>query len=97
VGDVVSDRERAEAHRLARDTYRELIALRARIDEEIEAARADMEATRRGVRPLCGTEKGYQWHRHDADNWPLPKDDPCGCRAAHAAHGRKAARAEEAA
>lgn len=35
---------------------------------------------------FCGTERGYQWHRyHDADNWPLPKGDPCGCRAAHAA------------
>lgn len=35
-------------------------------------------------RPDCGTEWGYRWHRrHDPDNWPLPPDDPCGCRAAH--------------
>jgi hypothetical protein len=35
---------------------------------------------------FCGTERGYQWHRYnDRDNWPLPADDPCGCRAAHAA------------
>lgn len=36
---------------------------------------------------FCGTERGYQWHReHDRGNWPLPADDPCGCRAAHRAH-----------
>jgi hypothetical protein len=36
---------------------------------------------------FCGTERGYQWHRHnDSFNWPLPPDDPCGCRAAHRAH-----------
>ncbi len=35
---------------------------------------------------MHNTERGYQWHRHnDPDNWPLPADDPCGCRAAHAA------------
>lgn len=35
----------------------------------------------------CGTERGYQWHRYHQreHNWPLPKSDPCGCRAAHAA------------
>lgn len=40
------------------------------------------------LRPMfCGTERGYQWHRHnDRSNWPLPADDPCGCRAAHRAH-----------
>lgn len=32
-----------------------------------------------------GTERGYQQHRSNGD-WPIPKDDPCGCRAAHAAH-----------
>lgn len=39
---------------------------------------------------VCGTERGYHQHRHDArkgrGEWPLPADDPCGCRAAHAAH-----------
>ena len=40
----------------------------------------------------CGTEQGYQRHRYlarkgaDGAVWPLPVDDPCGCRAAHAAH-----------
>lgn len=33
-----------------------------------------------------GTERGYQRHRRHRDNWPLPDDDPCGCKAAHAAH-----------
>lgn len=42
---------------------------------------------RRLVQPPCDTEAGYQWHRyHDRDQWPLPADDPCGCRAAHARH-----------
>lgn len=40
-------------------------------------------------KPPCGTEAGYQWHRHQwrkhrIGTWPLPADDPCGCRAAHA-------------
>lgn len=47
-----------------------------------------------GGRPLlpveCGTERGYQRHRYQArmqrETWPLPADDPCGCRGAHAAH-----------
>lgn len=34
----------------------------------------------------CGSEQGYQWHRHKRINWPLPADDPCGCRAAHREH-----------
>lgn len=43
-------------------------------------------------RPVsCGTERGYQWHRqlwrkHQEGTWPLPADDPCGCRGAHRAH-----------
>lgn len=44
--------------------------------------------------PHCGSERGYQWHRyHDRDNWPLPDEDPCGCRAAHREHVRKDAAA----
>lgn len=51
----------------------------------------------------CGTERGYQQHRALARRskapWPLPADDPCGCRAAHSAHeaGRYRARKESAA
>lgn len=46
-------------------------------------------APRRPVQ--CGTERGYQWHRylwrtHREGTWPLPADDPCGCRGAHSAH-----------
>lgn len=54
------------------------------IDEQIALTLDELDQTRRGAKPPCGTEKGYQWHRyHDRDNWPLPADDPCGCRAAH--------------
>lgn len=54
------------------------------------AARAKSKPKRR-PKPPCGTERGYQWHRNQArtgrsDAWPLPDDDPCGCRAAHLAH-----------
>lgn len=76
-----------------------LITLRAKVEAEIAAERARLgiptpppAAARapRGWRPPCGTEQGYQWHRHhERDQWPLPADDPCGCRAAHAAWGRK--------
>lgn len=53
-------------------------------------------------KPSCGTERGYQRHRHlyrvdQLGQWPLPDDDPCGCKAAHAAHEalrRALARAE---
>lgn len=39
----------------------------------------------------CGTESGYQrhkylWRTRKEGVWPLPKDDPCGCRAGHARH-----------
>lgn len=44
----------------------------------------------RRPRPPCGTERGYQWHRHQwrrwqRGTWPLPTDDPCGCKGAHRA------------
>lgn len=47
---------------------------------------------RKPVPAVCGTERGYQRHRWLAKAgepgavWPLPADDACGCRAAHAAH-----------
>lgn len=39
------------------------------------------------LKPECGTPEGYQWHyrrakKDPAAQWPLPADDPCGCRAA---------------
>ena len=50
----------------------------------------------RKVPPDCGTESGYQHHKYlsrkGEGEWPLLKDDPCGCRAAHARH--EARRAE---
>lgn len=55
----------------------------------------DRQAVARKVaarpRPPCGTERGYQWHRARwrrlAEGlWPLPPDDPCGCRSAHRTH-----------
>lgn len=48
---------------------------------------AQVEAT---LRPECGTRKGYNTHRYLASKgigeWPLPDDDPCGCREAHRAY-----------
>lgn len=81
-----------ETHRL-RQRLRDLAALQRRVADEIEqtqAALARHAADRRhyrprNVKPACGTESAYHWHRyHEPDNWPLPKNDPCGCRAAHA-------------
>ena len=83
-----------EEHRI-RQRLRKLETLRSKVDLEIEAARTDLRALRQNrskndPRPACATEAGYQWHRyHERDNWPLPKDDPCGCRAAHRAHFRR--------
>lgn len=42
---------------------------------------------------VCGTERGYQRHRDayrkkGVGTWPLPVEDPCGCRAAHTEHNR---------
>lgn len=81
-----------------RNRIADLRSLQQRIADEIEVAAAELrEVTRppdrkyrrRGIRPDCGTETGYQWHRyHEAHAWPLPTDDPCGCRAAHAEHQR---------
>lgn len=47
-------------------------------------------------KPECGTIAGYDWHRRQArknpgpaNPWPLPKADPCGCRAARAEYTRQ--------
>lgn len=72
-----------------RGRLRKLEQLRAKTTSEINDITdrlADLGGTprRRFRRPPCGTPAGYQWHRyHEPDRWPLPKDDPCGCRAAH--------------
>lgn len=81
---------------------RALSALRKRADDEIVVLRhqlallgdvvTDVRAGRdegTASRPRCGTDAGYCWHRyHEPENWPLPPDDPCGCRAAHTARMR---------
>lgn len=47
------------------------------------------------AKPECGTVEGYNWHRRQsvknpgAHPWPLPKADPCGCRAAQAANSKR--------
>jgi ribosomal protein S12 methylthiotransferase accessory factor YcaO len=76
--------------RLRRQIDAELADLNAQIAaiealDELAQAKASREKYKRGSRKPCGTEEGYQWHRHwERDtNWPLPKEDPCGCRAAH--------------
>lgn len=53
---------------------------------------ATITPVRRPRKPVsCSTERGYQRHRQlwrveQIGPWPLPPDDPCGCRAAHRAH-----------
>ena len=79
-----------DTHRL-RKRLRELKALQRRLAAEVLTTKAALAGMGRGrhpynVRPPCGTDKGYQWHRyHEPWNWPLPKHDPCGCKAAHTA------------
>lgn len=71
-----------------------LRAAKKDLEEQIALVLDELEDTKRGRKPSCGTEKGYQWHRyHDRDNWPLPAGDPCGCKAAHRAHARAVTRA----
>jgi hypothetical protein len=76
-----------------------LVELLRRVEEEIAVLDDHINRTpKRGERPRCGTERGYQWHRHhDRDHWPLPTDDPCGCREAHRVFERARARARDAA
>lgn len=54
------------------------------------SARTGNKGGRPALPVQCSTERGYQRHRYEArkgrESWPLPPDDPCGCRAAHAAH-----------
>lgn len=93
-----------------RQRLRQLRALQMQVANEImlTEARIDAADTRdrkrrsRYTKPPCGTDSGYQWHRYnEPDKWPLPADDPCGCRAAHSAkqrvrHAEKRARKEAA-
>lgn len=69
-----------------------LVALQLKVDQEIARVRSAIRDSKPGqirrsrhIRPPCGTEQGYQWHRtrkQDADD---------ACKAAHAAHQRVAA------
>jgi hypothetical protein len=74
---------------------RKLLGLRYQVDAEIATLRAELFGLRQPYGPRGdvdhGTEAGYQWHRyrhkkHSEGEWPLPADDPCGCKAAHRAH-----------
>jgi hypothetical protein len=87
-------RLRARRAKEISDRIDELTALRRRIDDEILILAAEGETiddgtgTRRSrhVVPDCGTESGYQRHRHRGEDC-----EPC--KAAHATHERvKAAR-----
>lgn len=70
-----------------------LQTLRSKVTVEIDREESALGIRRRRrsrhIRPECGTEAGYQWHRYrakkDPENhpWPLPADDVCGCREAH--------------
>lgn len=74
--------ERAETERVARNAAnRRWRAKRREAAKLVEAATSDR----------CGTAAGYDWHRINGP-WPLPIDDPCGCRAAHAEAERARAR-----
>lgn len=81
-----------ETHRL-KARLRELLALQARVSNEVRHTRdligLRQERRRTVAKPPCGSEQSYQWHRyHERDQWPLPADDPCGCRQAHAEWNR---------
>lgn len=80
----------------ARDRLARLRELRTKLDAEADSL-ARMVAGRqsasrrrsRHIRPDCGTEDGYQWHRYRGE-----KCEPC--RVAHAAHNRQQQRARRA-
>lgn len=60
-------------------------------EEPVDPPPAEPKPEKERPKPPCGTEPSYQWHRtqwrrRGLGTWPLPADDPCGCRAAHAAH-----------
>lgn len=64
----------------------DLRAMRKRIDDEITVLEAaEYDPSRRSPKqvPECGTESGYQAHRHRGEDCPR-------CRAAHAKHERVA-------
>lgn len=89
----------------------ELRRLVRRVEREIEDVERQIARRGRGrvqrrsryaAVPDCGTEAKYHWHRaNEPDNWPLPVEDPCGCRAAHSRHesehraARRAAREDQ--
>lgn len=75
------DPEWWRVERARRRTNETARAYRARMREENgDAVGSTSEA--------CGTERGYHWHRTHGP-WPLPAEDPCGCRAGHAAYVRE--------
>lgn len=89
--------ERAEAELAAVEEQLDPAAARAererrRVNETQRAYRERMRAENGDAvgttSEWCGTERGYHWHRTHGP-WPLPTDDPCGCRAGHAAYVRK--------
>lgn len=79
---------------MRQERLEKLLTLKAKVTVEIDEEQAALGIRRRRrsrhVRPECGTEAGYQWHRYQAKKdpanhpWPLPPGDPCGCREAHA-------------
>lgn len=80
-----------------RARLRKLKELQRQVSVEIRTMETDLGVRRRRSRydpPSCGTPEGYQWHRYqakkdpDSSTWPLPADDPCGCRAAHSKQRR---------
>jgi hypothetical protein len=77
-----------------RKRLRDLEALRRNVAGEINGLRLRLvdlgeSPARRAVKPPCPSEPAYHWHRaNEFHAWPLPADDPCGCRAAHASHKR---------
>lgn len=101
---MTAQQHEGPAERLAR-----LYGLRDRVDAEIAALertlRPRTEPKRRKASKFdpveCGTDRGYYRHRYlgkiGQEPWPLPPEDPCGCRAAHADvnRDRDRARAEK--
>lgn len=83
---------------MRQERLEKLLTLKAKVCLEIDQEESALGIRRRRrsrhVRPDCGTEEGYQWHRYQAKKdpanhpWPLPADDTCGCREAHAKRWR---------
>lgn len=78
---------------MRQERLEKLLTLKTKVVTEIDQEESALGIRRRRrsrhVRPDCGTEAGYQWHRYQAKkdpgnhSWPLPPGDPCGCRLAH--------------